>query len=320
MSLTLLQYQQFDNFYSESDISATVILDSTYFDQNDVRLLTMELVIPQMIHAELIRHRSFSFSISSQRSVRFEKALNDTYFVPRFRTKGKGMQPGGFCSDEEQTFYSSEWLYLRQEAISIAESLNSSGVAKEIVNRLLFPWQTIKVLVTGTETAFNSFIKLRNHPDAKFEIQVLARRVEKAIENSEPTILNQGEWHTPYIRFSETGLPKEIQIATSVARCARTSYKLTGTNMDSKLEKDVELFSKLISEPIHASPLEHVATPVPDYIIYKNALPNNVSSNWYGNFGSTFVQLRKFFELSPETENFSREVVTTTKMVKDMIN
>lgn len=56
----------------------------------------------------------------------------------------------------------------------------------------------------------------------------------------------------------------------SAARCARVSY-LNHSGERSKLNEDWELCSKLAgSDPIHASPFEHVATPASELKYYKN--------------------------------------------------
>ena len=120
----------------------------------------------------------------------------------------------------------------------------------------------------------------RDHPDAQPEIQELARLMKQAYQESLPNPVHLGEWHLPYItdedwkaaeRHCQIGritrdMPSykeklEIVRKVSVARCARVSYKAFDGSV-APIEKDLELFEQLlVSQPLHASPAEHQATP-----------------------------------------------------------
>ena len=82
------------------------------------------------------------------------------------------------------------------------------------------------------------------------------------MDTSTPKKLGVGQWHLPYVNLDEEiNLNLEILKKISVARCARVSYRaFDGT--PSPIEKDLELFDRLlVSQPLHASPAEHQATP-----------------------------------------------------------
>jgi len=82
------------------------------------------------------------------------------------------------------------------------------------------------------------------------------------MEDSIPELLNEDQWHLPYISNEEKlSFPYSYLIKLSVARCARVSY-LTHDNKKPNLEDDIKLYERLVgSVPIHASPAEHQATP-----------------------------------------------------------
>lgn len=83
-----------------------------------------------------------------------------------------------------------------------------------------------------------------------------------AMANSAPKFLSQGEWHLPFVTDEEKKLRKRILVAVSTARNARTSY-LTFDGKPSTVSDDMALHDKLVgSEPLHASPAEHPATPM----------------------------------------------------------
>lgn len=314
MTLTIEQYKEKDHLYDTSVINAEIVADSLSPVRNGTRLTTYLLTIPQIIHPELLRHRAFSFAVSSNRAVPVKRVLNNMNFRPVWRYRAKaGMQPGSFV-EEGFTDFGESWEYLRGVTERVVQRLDENGAAKELANRPLTAFQTINILVSSS--SFNNFFTLRNHPDAQFEIQVLARRMMEKYENSTPRYLMKGEWHLPFILDNERNNPLHEQMAVSVARCARTSYKMPDRDVVSEFSKDVELFKKLITPPLHASPLEFVATPMTLYDIYETELPPGISSEWYGNtYG--WVQLRKFFDktyYTPSTLNFT-EVENLRKLL-----
>lgn len=165
------------------------------------------------------------------------------------------------------------------------------GLSKELANRILEPWMWVTVVVTGTEAAWENFFWLRCHPDAQPEIRRAAELLEALYITSTPRTLRNGSWHMPFVReedwtdadlllhgedprspakrFEELNGIQELLKKVSAARCARTSY-LTHDGRRA-LTEDVGLYGRLLEgadaepeQPMHLSPLEHVATPVPE--------------------------------------------------------
>ena len=104
--------------------------------------------------------------------------------------------------------------------------------------------------------------ELRIAPDAQQEICELAKAIKKAMEESVPLDLVEGEYHLPYVKDIEfksyKGNPIDL-LKASVARCARVSY-LNHDKSEPDVEKDISLHDFLY-ESKHMSPFEHVATP-----------------------------------------------------------
>ena len=211
----------------------------------------------------------------------------DDPFIPLFwGVNEKGMQatkeaPDGVVSHPSYGDYPVKemWLKARDEAVEMASSFQLSGYHKQLVNRLLEPFSHIKVVVTATE--WNNFFELRLHKDAEPHMQLLAQAMKKAMDESTPRELYSGGWHLPYIDDEdwfqytldgEDSLSENVyKVATgamlkvSTARCARTSY-LTQDGKRSSHSDDIQLYDRLVgSAPLHASPLEHQATPNPTY-------------------------------------------------------
>jgi hypothetical protein len=161
------------------------------------------------------------------------------------------------------------WVLGAKVACGLAWAMGKIGLHKQVANRILETWQFTHVVVSGTE--WENFFNLRDHSMAQPEIQVLARAMKSAMQNSTPKLLQEDEWHLPYVTaldFDNFGL--EICKKLSTARCARVSY-LTHDKKVPDVKKDVKLHEDLVgSSPIHATPTEHQATPSGDVFSHKN--------------------------------------------------
>lgn len=255
-------------------ITSRIIEDSV--SNEGIRLTTFQLRYPRFIHAELMTHRVFSRNASSSRAIPVKRLIqdiiDDTAMPIHWGKNQKGMQADEECdamvlnpdppSYETPLTFTNEqaWLHARDKAIDMARCFDAAGYHKQIVNRLLEPFSHINTLVTSTSYA--NWYKLRDHKDAQPEIDVLAKSMKKLHNLCVPRLLQPNEWHLPYITAEERKfLPIENQRYVSVARSARVSY-LTHDEKKPVLADDMALFTRLVgSEPLHASPTEHQATP-----------------------------------------------------------
>jgi len=237
-------------------ITAKVIKDSIY---NGKRLTTLELEYPRYIHSEFMTHRVFSRNAQSSRAIPIEKMIKrieDNEWYPIFMKNQSGMSASIPLSFNEEQIAKADWSNAKAEMIKRARLLAKSGIHKQIVNRLLEPFATIKVIVSANE--WNNFFRLRIHPAAQQEMQLLATTIRDAMFDSKAKHLDIGEWHLPYLREDESILPLGLQKAICTARCARVSY--LNHNGQRDIEDDVKLHDALFKEK-HMSPFEHIATP-----------------------------------------------------------
>lgn len=279
-----------------SQISAKIVGDS--ISPQGKRITSFELEYPRFIHSELMTHRVFSRNAMSSRAVPIEKMIEQVINSPakpiHWGKNQQGMQAKEELSDTVHVdFY---WEELAKEVGGYAAYFSKQGLHKQVVNRILEPFQTMKTVLTATE--FENFFWLRNHEDAQPEINKLAEEMLKAREESKPIPLLPGEWHLPYYGkhgalfgyFSDQELEEAKAISASC--CAQVSYR----KLDDSLEKALKVYERLVeSEPVHASPFEHQATPISDLVddeCYKPWIywPNGVThvdkfgNLWSGNF------------------------------------
>lgn len=254
-------------------VSAEVVLASR--SPEGITLWTMALTYPRFIHPEFLTHRKFSRNASSSRAIPIMKSilavLKNSAAPVEWGSNKSGMQAGAELTGWRKAVTKAAWHGAKYAAVGAAWVMAKAGAHKQIANRVLEPWSHITVLVSATDWA--NWDALRRHPDADPTIQRLAEAIFEAQQAyrlaGKIQDLKPGEWHLPYVTEADReaaavlrprdpiSLLKEI----SSARCARVSY-LTHDNMVPSVDKDRNLFIRLAHhDPMHASPLEHQATP-----------------------------------------------------------
>jgi hypothetical protein len=270
---------------------------------------TAELYYPRIIHAEFMTHRILSRNAGSSRAIPtsrlVEKTMQDMY-IPTFRKNKPGMQPGDYMTPDEQLNAERIWIETAQKCIEAAQRLAEMGVHKQWANRMLEWFGHIRVIASATD--WNNFFALRKdvdehmRPFAQDEIYYLSQELQRKMGDFEPRALEPGEWHLPYVvdydqKFEEIDWESDgvvDLIKASVARCARVSFdNMDGTSPN--MEKDFGLYEKLVgSEPLHASPTEHQATPdLPADMLTPGLWANARLS---GNFCPGWIQYRKLLK------------------------
>lgn len=258
----------------DTGIYAKVIADSI---ANDIRITTLELRYPRFIHSEFMTHRKFSRNSSSSRAIPIDTMINQVFGDPakpvEWGKNQKGMQAEDTVPDHIHPSCNYVWTTAAREATKMAKKLQDLGLHKQIVNRVLEPFQFITTVVTATE--WENFFQLRLHPDADPTFQELARCMHKALISSNPQNFPDNDcWHLPYVTADDwSKAPLHDLISASVARCARISY-LNHDSTSPDIEKDIELAERLLKAG-HMSPFEHQARPMK---VASNA--GGIAENW----------------------------------------
>lgn len=304
----------------KGNIVARIVADSV--NKNGNRITTFELEYHRFIHSEIMTHRLFSRNAMSSRAVPVSKMVEQVRNNPatpiHWGKNQAGMQADEVLVEESLDNAKRQWKQSAIYAASQAEIMSSIGSHKQIVNRLLEPFQMMKTVLTATE--FDNFFWLRCDPDAQPEIQELANCMFEAMKQSEPEVLESEQWHTPYVEHIFKGgkfesycltdeednviklLTEEEAKAISASCCAQVSYR----TLNNTYEKAMDIYSKLASgRKVHASPFENVAK-VMKYTNISQLEPNEVWEKgvthvdkngdlWSGNIKG-FIQLRQTME------------------------
>lgn len=254
-------------------ITARIIADSVSLDGN--RMTTMEIEYPRFILAELNTHRMLSKNSASSRAIpvakMHEHIKQNTAAPVSWGINQPGMKAKEELKESDLSWAKYLWNAARDLAINSSQELAKLNVHKQITNRITEPWMLMKTVISGTEWA--NFFWLRNHPDAQPEIAELAYKMHKAYTDSVPKLLYAGEWHVPYVISYRNSHSNVLHYVDSTNRyiteqeariisascCAQVSYRKN----DDSYEKALKIYQQLIeSEPAHASPVEHQATPM----------------------------------------------------------
>ncbi|MCK9530413.1 MAG: FAD-dependent thymidylate synthase [Gammaproteobacteria bacterium] len=233
-------------------------------------IITWELTYPRFIHSEVMTHRVLSRNAASSRAIPIQKVIDLVRSSPAMPVHwGKnqaGMQAKEELDVHAKHYVMDEWRRACFHAVDVADSMNQAGAHKQIVNRILEPFQWMKTVITGTE--WENFYWLRNHEDAQPEFKYLCELMLEAKEQfNGMAVLQPGEWHTPYYGagYWIEGLDDSLEdaLAISMSCCAQVSYRL----LDDSLEKAKRVVERLNLDgadgnPVHSSPSEHQATPM----------------------------------------------------------
>lgn len=235
---------------------------------NKQTVATFEIEYPRFVHGELMTHRMFSRNAMSSRAVPVNKMIDLVKYSPAIPIHFGQNQPGMQAEKELDVFAKEKvqglWYSCAEAVAGYAGEMDYYDAHKQVVNRILEPFQTMKSVVTSTE--WDNFFYLRNHEDAQPEIKRLAEVMLECFENEDPVQLTSDDWHTPY--FGEgywlkgCGVPLEDALAISSSCCAQVSFR----QLDDTLEKAKRIYERLVeSKPVHASPFEHQASPIREH-------------------------------------------------------
>lgn len=280
-------------------ISAKILAYSR--DHKGRYIVSWELEYPRFIHGEFMTHRLFSRNAASSRAIPVKSMIEAVRLSPAKPIHWGKNQPGMQAHEELEEYEMAQamrlWDEAAYEAALSAGAMDLVGAHKQIVNRLLEPFQTMKTVMTAT--CMDNFFWLRNHEDAQPEIKELARLMWEALQGENAVLLQPGDWHVPYFGagywLKDCGIPLEDALAISASCCAQVSYR----KLDDTLEKAHIVFQRLVeSKPVHASPFEHQATPMrrkPDFRNKGVTHKDRHGNYWSGNFIG-FIQHRQLLD------------------------
>lgn len=255
----------------KNGICARIVADS--INEHGDRLTTMELEFNRFILAEVNTHRMVSKNSASSRAIPVKSIIEQIRSNPAEPVHW-GKNQAGMQAKEQLDVTGIErvkhlWNSAKESAIRYLEEMHAAGLHKQVGSRIVEPWYIMKTVASATE--WDNVLWLRDHEDAQPEFQELASCIRQCLELSVPQKLVPFQWHLPYVKtvvidgvakyYSVDGEEVELQqaIRISASCCAQVSYR----KLDGSTDKADDIYQKLFSgQKIHASPVEHQATPM----------------------------------------------------------
>ena len=287
---------KFKNYYNRFSVIRAEIVCHSKRQNTGEEVITYKLTYPRCIHSELMTYRMMSVNSASSRAIPVDKLISvieETPFYPcYFQLQHKGMQGNLYAdySTEQKAFKS--WNESLHHSVKIAKEL-SKDVTKQMVNRLLEPYQYHCCLMTGTRESFEHLFEQRcpiypggckswkelcdldsnysmeasvleklqvNKGQAEIHFMDLAEKMYDALNESEPQILDENDWHIPFSDRPEftPEMSLKDKIMLSCAMTARVSYTTIADNETLTLEKARKIYEKCVEQG-HFSIVSHVA-------------------------------------------------------------
>ena len=258
---------------NNNQIKAVILADS--ISSNGNRVTTFELMLPRFVWAEVLTHSALARNAASSRAIPVSKSAAMIKANPAqpsmWGSNEPGMQSFTALTGLRLWLAKRTWGLAAWVAASFSETLAKIGLHKQYANRTSEYAQVYKAVLTATE--LDNFFHLRCHKDAQPEIKELACKMRLAMVGSTPNLLHKDEYHLPYITTKRNNAGElqyfnstKLQLSTEQAKqisascCAQVSYRL----LDESTTKAEFIYDKLVNAtPIHASPFEHQATPIP---------------------------------------------------------
>ena len=281
----------------KQEINAKVIKDSKYLN---TRIITIEATYPKFLQAELNTHRMMVKNAASSRAIPVDSFSKNLFIPDRVGINKSGMAATEYLTGEDLINFQNDWIDIYKMVMVKVEELKTKyNPHKQLLNRLLEPFNMTKGVFTATIETWNHVLGLRNHKDAQPKIQELAQKIEVEIKNSNPQSLNYGEWHLPYVDSVLAG-ENDKNIKISASCIAQVSYR----KVNDSEEKALNIFDKLHlldNDPDtkkHISPIQHICQAVgknENSDDLNNYFFNNDKA-YYAEMTNNFIQASKFIE------------------------
>lgn len=276
--------------------SAKILAD--HVSPEGSRLTHVEVEFWRPVLAEVNTHRTHSRSSASSRAIPVGKQLAKVIADPAWplvwaceqRGMSGGVELAGDDLDAAQALFEhvhevttrSISDYLRSAALVYGseEAAKEHVLHKSLLNRLLEPFMWHTAIMAATDEGWRNFFAHRCSlfsNKAQPEMMALADAIYDAMQASTPTLVDYGEWVTPYMRPEDEkeilayahsaaapgspGQLRELRRQISTARCARVSYLTHNGVRD--IRDDLRLFDATLmaEDPQHWAPSEFIATP-----------------------------------------------------------
>jgi thymidylate synthase (FAD) len=155
--------------------------------------MTVEITTSRMISAQILRHRSFTFSEFSQRYAE----VADYVRVKARRQSEKNRQSS---VDDLEEIVQHRWDNIQKSIWTVAQATYqealAQGIAKEVARAVLPMNSKTRIYMTGSVRSWIHYLELRTQEDTQQEHREIAEWIKEIFVYEFPTVSEALEWTT----------------------------------------------------------------------------------------------------------------------------
>ena len=153
--------------------------------------MTLEISTSRMISAQILRHRSFTFSEFSQR---YAEPMDYVPVKARRQAEKNRQSSVDDLSEKQQEFWAEIQNNYWQAAHSMYEAALKAGIAKECARAILPMNTATRLYMTGSVRSWIHYIQLRCQPDTQKEHRDIADACKAIFVEQLPTVSEALGW------------------------------------------------------------------------------------------------------------------------------
>lgn len=167
-------------------------LDHQHWSVFEHAHMTLEIATSRMVSAQILRHRSFTFSEFSQR---YAEPMD--YVPVKARRQAEKNRQSSVDDTPEAT--QRVWNSMQEEMWGISQrmyklAVNDLGIAKECARAILPMNTATRIYMTGSVRSWVHYIQLRTQEDTQWEHRQIAARCESIFVEQLPIVSQALGW------------------------------------------------------------------------------------------------------------------------------
>ena len=166
-------------------------LDHEHWSVFEHAYMTLEIKTSRMISAQILRHRSFTFSEFSQR---YAEPMDYVPVKARRQAEKNRQSSVDDLSEKQQEFWAEIQNNYWQAAHSMYEAVVKAGVAKECARAILPMNTATRLYMTGSVRSWIHYISLRCQLDTQQEHRKIAEKCREIFCSELPTVSKALGW------------------------------------------------------------------------------------------------------------------------------
>ena len=166
-------------------------LDHEHWSVFEHAYMTLEIATSRMISAQILRHRSFTFSEFSQR---YAEPMDYVPVKARRQAEENRQSSVDDLGEAEQMLWYVTQKQLWQSVSELYEAALKAGVAKECARAILPMNTATRLYMTGSVRSWIHYIQLRTQEDTQAEHREIADECKRLFVEQLPTVSEALGW------------------------------------------------------------------------------------------------------------------------------